>query len=207
MKGLTLEFSDHRPAVHQLAEVNQALRPYGSFVEVIDFTDAPAEIQGLLKKEDLTGSESDVLQSYFLLSREALLGVIKKAGRQPGVPGGGALSTRDTTHGLSYPRLYVADPRVDYSRFDRFHFNQAADGTSVDEILQVLFGGGFRMQQQLAGHPDIELHMDCGEDGSGWLFTHPGSHPHIGSMSNARAGTKILAQVIGPAEWEMRYID
>jgi hypothetical protein len=77
MKGLTLEFSDHRPAVHQLAEVNQALRPYGSFVEAIDFTDAPAEIQGLLKKEDLTGSESDVLQSYFLLSREALPGVIK----------------------------------------------------------------------------------------------------------------------------------
>ncbi len=40
---------------------------------------------------------------------------------------------------------------------------------------------------------------------SGWIVTYGGGRPHIGSLSKASAGTKLLVQVIGPPLWTMRH--
>ncbi len=207
MTGLELTIAGQREKLTGLAEVNKALRVYGSYVAPLDFHDAPDEIRELLKQPTLSAEESARVRDHFLLSREELLKFIAKAGRAPQVAGGGELSTTDTTNGFTYPQLYVADPTVDYSRFDRYHRNVARDGTAVDEVMQMLSGGGFRLLQKHPGQADIELRLDCIREGTGWLLTHTGAHPHIGSMSSAMAGTKVLGQVIGPAEWEMHYVD
>jgi hypothetical protein len=53
----------------------------------------------------------------------------------------------------------------------------------------------------------VTLHIDCIEGETGWIVTYGGAHPHVGSFSRARWGTKALVQVIGPAKWEMKYMD
>ena len=89
-------------------------------------------------------------------------------------------------------------------RFDRFHTNPSGDGPGVDEVMQVLSGGGFRVLQP-PEEAAFTLHIDCVADEYGWLLTYDGGYPHIGSLSSGRLGTKLLVQAIGPARWEMSY--
>ena len=63
--------------------------------------------------------------------------------------------------GYSYPQLYLAKAGVDYSRFDRFHINTADDGTGVDEIGQLFYGGGIRILQRRPGLGVASLHLAC----------------------------------------------
>jgi hypothetical protein len=51
------------------------------------------------------------------------------------------------------------------------------------------------------------LSLACSGDDAGWLVTYTGGNPHIGSLSGGSPGMKMLVQVIGPAEWVMRYED
>ena len=101
--------------------------------------------------------------------------------------------------------LFVVEEGVDYTRFDRFHVNVAADGTAVDEVMQILAGGGVRILQRLPDEGAVTLTLDCPSAGEGWTVTYDGAVSHIGSMSAARPGTKALMQVFGPARWTMRY--
>jgi hypothetical protein len=68
--------------------------------------------------------------------------------------------------------------------------------------MQVLSGGGVRLLQHLPDQGLITLEIDCLEEKSGWIVTYDGAYPHIGSISGARDGTKVLMQAIGPARWE-----
>jgi hypothetical protein len=149
--------------------------------------------------------ESERIKTHFLLSRQRLLEIISDAGRMPQVPGGGELTTVVSPHNYSYPQLYVVQDGIEYSRFDRFHVNIADDGSGVDEIMQLLSGSGVRLFQQAPGGGVLTLHLGCANDEIGWLLTYNGAHPHIGSLSAAAPGTKVLMQVIGPAHWVMRY--
>ncbi len=132
---------------------------------------------------------------------------LAEAGRSPHVPGGGALETEVANHGYSYPQLFVVEEGADYTRFDRFHVNVAEDGTAVDEVMQILSGGGVRILQRLPGKEPVTLTLDCPSAGMGWTVTYDGGVSHIGSMSAAAPGTKALMQVFGPARWTMRYDD
>ena len=39
----------------------------------------------------------------------------------------------------------------------------------------------------------------------GWLSTYDGARPHIGQLSQAIPGSKLLVQVIGAERWSMSY--
>jgi hypothetical protein len=147
------------------------------------------------------------LKARFLLPRQRLLEIIAGAGRTPHVPGGGALTTGVSTHGYSYPQLWVVQGDMDYSRFDRLHVNVSDDGIGVDEVLQVLSGGGVVIHQRRLGGEILTLCLDYPGEDAGWLLTYDGGNPHIGSLSGATPGTKVLAQVIGPVRWGIRYVD
>ena len=206
MEGVRLEFSSGRPALTSVNEINTALAPFGSRVWQLDLRSTPDEIRGFLNQRSLKDKEAEEVLSHFLLSRERILDIIVEAGRTPQVPGGGKLSTLDSTHDIMYPQLYVVMPGIDFTRFDRFHVNTADDGTGVDEVIQVLCGE-FRVLQHLPNEGPVTLNINCNEEDKGWIVTYDGAYPHIGSISGARPGTKVLVQVIGPASWKMRYED
>lgn len=130
----------------------------------LDLQHIPVEIQRLLLQPTLTTVEAEKLKAHFLLPRVRLLEVISGAGRTPHVPDGGALSTVVSTHGYSYPQLYLVRENDDYSRFDRVHVNVADDGTGVDEILQLLSGSGIVILQR-SGSAVLTLRLDR----PGWL--------------------------------------
>ena len=111
------------------------------------------------------------------------------------------MTTVVSTHGYSYPQLYLVLENDDYTRFDRFHVNVADDGTAVDEVLQVLSGGSIVIVQRVGSATVLTLHLDS----PGWLVTYNGGNPHIGSLTRAEVGTKVLVQIIGPPLWRMIY--
>jgi hypothetical protein len=205
--GLVLEFSDGRPPVGDLSKVNTGLASYGCRVSPLDLAGVPGEIRRLLAEPRLTGEEADCVKRQFLLPRNRLLQIVADAGREPHVPGGGSIAPFVENHGYAYPQLYLAEAGVDYSRFDRFHINTADDGTGVDEIGQLLSGGGVRILQRRPGGGIATLHLACPSPDRGWIVTYDGSSSHIGSLSAARPGTKFLMQIIGPKRWVMRYDD
>jgi hypothetical protein len=205
--GIRLEFSNGRPTITDVADINRLLATYGSRIWPLDLRGVPEPVRQLLHQPTLNAAESTQVREHFLLSRERLLEIIRQAGRTPQVPGGGNMSTLDSTHDILYPQLYIAEPGVDYSRFDRFHVNVSGDGTGVDEVAQLLTGGGLRVLQQLPDQGVVTLNIDCIGDETGWIVTYDGAIPHVGSISTGQPGMKILVQVIGPAQWEMKYID
>ena len=207
MTAIKLEFSDGRPPVTDVGDINRWLRPIGAGVWPIDFQGVPSEIRGLMKQTDLASEERETLKRHFLLPREQLLRIIADAGREPHVPGGGELSTYVLSHDYWYPQLHFVQDGVDYSRFDRFHINVAYDGTGTDEVAQLLAGGVIVIYLQQPDGKICTLSIHSGSDYQGWLVTYAGDKPHIGSVSQAVPGTKILVQVIGPPRWSIKYVD
>ncbi len=204
---LHLSFSDGRPAASDLSAVNAGLRQIGSRLWPLDLRGLPSDCRVLLDKPSLSADEVDALMSHFLFSRNRLLELIGKAGREPHVSEGGALSTRVTNHGYDYPQFYLHQPGVDFSRFDRYHCNRAEDGTGVDEVMQMLSGGGFRNFHRLEDGSELTLTLSCPGPEWGWILTYDGAPPHIGSLAEAWPGSKMIVQVIGPPEWVMHYVD
>ena len=202
--GLRLERGDSS-ALAEIGAVNAALARFGARVWPLDLGAVAADIRALLARPTLTAAESARIEETMLLPRTALLEKLAEAGRTPHVPGGGALETEVANHGYAYPQLFVVEAGADYSRFDRFHVNVAEDGTAVDEVMQLLSGGGVRILQRLPGAGAATLTLDCPSPDRGWTVAYDGGVSHIGSMSAAAPGTKTLMQVFGPARWTMRY--
>jgi hypothetical protein len=205
--ALTLVVSHGVPPVTDLAAINAALGTVGGHIAPLDLRAAPGKVRAALAKPTLTAADRSSLMTHFLLPRDRLLEVIADAGRAPKVAGGGALETTVASHGSHYPQLYLAEKGVDYSRFDRFHVNSADDGTGVDEIMQFLSGSSVVLHQQAPGGGTMVLHMDCPSPDFGWCLTYDGAIPHIGSLSSAMSGSKVLMQIIGPPRWSIRYTD
>ena len=203
--GVRLEFSGGRASLTDLDDINAALSPVGARLRLVDLRGVPSDIRELLGKPTLDEGEAVAVRDHFLLPRERLLGLIEQAGRAPQVPGGGEMSTLDATNGVRYPQLYIVEAGTDYTRFDRFHTNTSDEGPGVDEVVQLLSGGRFRVLQRPPGREAYTLQLDCIADEYGWVLTYDGGYPHIGSLSGGRPGTKLLVQAIGPARWEMRY--
>jgi hypothetical protein len=206
--GLSLQFSDHRVAPDTIEGINLELSNIGAGVWPLDLRQQPAEIRALLAKPTLDDAEAGRVKQHFLLPRERLLTIIADAGRVPQVPDGGALETFVTNHGYGYPQLTVVATGADYSRFDRFHVNVAPDGGGgVDEVFQLLSGGGVKIYQRLGDGHTLMLTLSCPDPGHGWLGTYSGVRPHIGSLSSANVGSKLLVQAFGAREWTLTYVD
>lgn len=202
--GVRLELPDGGTPLTSLAGVNAALAPVGARLSPVDLADVPADLRQLLSKSTLTEAESKRLETHFTLPRARLLALIKAAGRKPQVCCGGALITHCAPHDDLYPRLCRVEAGIDHSRFDRLHVDTADDGTGVDEVMQILAGGGVRFQLRRPTGGVLTLHLGCPKD-AGWILTYHGACPHSGSLSGAVPGTKVLMQIIGPARWVMRY--
>lgn len=206
--GLSLEFSDGRAAPRTLEGINTELRKTGAGVWPLELQDQPSDVQALLAKPLLDKTEAQRIQEHFLLPRGRLLQIVTMAGRTPEVAGGGALHTYVTNQGYGYPQLYQVRKGVDYSRFDRFHVNVGPNGGSgVDEVFQMLSGSGFVIHQRLDDGRCLTLRLDCRDDGQGWIGTYSGIRPHIGSISSAKAGAKLLVQAFGAKEWMLTYVE
>jgi hypothetical protein len=206
-EGLQLEDGGRSRSAVSLDEVNDALARFGTRVWPLDLTHVTGEQRRLLDRVQLTDAEVTSLRDAFLLSRARLLELITGAGREPRVANGGDLATVDVTHDVHYPELYPVAPGIDYSRFDRLHVNRAEDGSGVDETLQMLAGRGVRVVQSLPDVGVLTLFLDCPSPDQGWTVSYSGAQPHIASFTDASAGSKILMQIIGPARWNMEYVD
>jgi hypothetical protein len=204
-QGLRLEFSDGRAALSQIADINAALAETGAGVWPLDLSSAPADVRRLLRQPTLSDAEATRVRTHFLLPRERLLRIIEAAGRTPNVAGGGELTTFVSNEGYGYPQLWVVQGDQDYTRFDRFHVNVSEEGMGVDEIAQILAGGGVVIRSRQPGGDVLTLRVDCPREDAGWLVTYDGGRPHMGSVSGATPGTKVLVQAIGPARWALRY--
>jgi hypothetical protein len=204
--GLVLAFDDGRTALTALPEVQTALQRLGIGVWPFPLDHVPAAIRRLLGQAALTADEATCLRDHFLLPRQRLLEIIAASGRTPNVPGGGALETAVTNAGYAYPQLWVVQGHEDYRRFDRFHINVAADGTGVDEIMQLVAGQGVAIRVRQSDGSAQVLRLACPNDRAGWLVSYDGAQPHIGSLSSATPGTKLVVQVIGPRTWELQYV-
>jgi hypothetical protein len=62
MEGLRLEFSNERPTLDNLDEINHALAAFGSRVWPLDLGTAPSVIRGLLSQCPLTDQEAQQVQ-------------------------------------------------------------------------------------------------------------------------------------------------
>ena len=204
-EGVRLEFSSGRTPVTSLAPVNDAIAAVGCRLWPTDLTAAPGDIRRLIAEPDLAEADAARVMAHYLLPRERLVEIIEAAGRTPHVPGGGEMSTIVTTHDYAYPQLYIVRADVDYRRFDRLHVNADDAGTGVDEVLQMLCGAGIVIHQRAPDGDILILHLDCPSDDAGWLVTYNGGNPHIGSLSGAAHGTKMVVQAIGPPRWVMTY--
>jgi hypothetical protein len=205
--GVRLGFAGGRPAITDLAEINETLHPVSFRAWPLDVSAAPAAIRDILARPTLTDEEVGAVQQQFLLPRQRLLEIIEAAGRTPQMAGGGEMSTFDATNGVTYPQLYIVEAGADYTRFDHFHVNAITDGPGIDEVMQILCGGGIRVLQHLPGEGEFTVGIDCIPGERGWIVTYDGSRPHIGNCTGVPAGTKILVQAIGPPRWEVRYVD
>ena len=206
-EGLSLQFSDGRVVPGTLHAINDELRPIGAGVWPLDLRDRPADIRALLAQPQLEAAEAERVTVHFLFPRRRLLQILARAGRAPAVAGGGALATFVANQGHNYPALHQVQEGVDYTRFDRFHVNAGTDGSGIDEVFQMLSGAGFVIHQRLDGAETLTLRLGCPDERWGWLGTYSGARPHIGSLSSATLGSKLLVQAFGASEWTLSYTD
>lgn len=205
--GIRLEFPDGRADLTSLDQVNATLAPVHTRFWRQDLSNLSPDLKEFLADADPSPERVAEVKPQFLLSRERLLALIAATGREPHVPGGGELITVDETHGATYPQLYVARPGVDFSRFDRLHVNLAADGTPVDDVVQLLCGSGLAVHQRLPSGETVKVRLDCTSPELGWLLCVDCSIPFIGSFTGAAPGTKAVSQTIGPPRWRMEYLE
>jgi hypothetical protein len=205
--SIRLESDDHRLASHSLDDINAVLAPIGARIWRQDWSGLSDDLKTFLSDPNPSSERVVEVMPHFLLNRERLLETIAAAGRKPHVPGGGELTTLDETHGVRYPQLYVARAGEDFSRFDRMHVNTAADGTPVDDVSQLLSGSELIVHFRMPSGNVVKVHLTCPTIDAGWLLTVDCANPFIGSLSSAPIGTKALSQVIGPARWNMVYVE
>ncbi|MBX7433096.1 hypothetical protein JDV09_13395 [Mycobacterium sp. Y57] len=199
--------TDDGELLTDLESINRFLAWQHSKVWPLDLGDLPPEVRVALDTENTTSRQAELVLRHFLLPRDRLLGLIAECGREPQVPGGGALETHVLPHDYDYPHLFEIHAGDRITTYDVFHSNRAEDGTGVDEIVQMLRGQGLLMRHRLPDGAEWSLRMSCPGPEQGWLSTYEGSHPHIGSPADAAAGSKFLVQVIGPPIWTMEYLD
>lgn len=190
-----------------LDEVNAELKPVGTKIWTRNLSALPDDLKRFLADPDPADQWIAKVVPRFLLSRQRMLELIADAGRRPHVPGGGELTTLDQTHDVTYPQLYVARSQEDFSRFDRYHVNIGDDGVAVDDVVQLLSGGGLVVGHRLPNGDNLSVFLDCPSVDRGWLLSVDCANPFIGSFSGALPGTKALSQVIGPARWRMKYLE
>lgn len=205
--GIRLEIEGTASVWTDLPAVQQELESIGIGVWPLPLGDLPAELADLLALPLLTEAQTLALRDHFLLPREEILELIAASGRTPNVPGGGAMETVVANQDYGYPQLWVVQNDVDYTRFDRLHANVSDDGVGVDEVLQMIAGAGVVVRAEQSDGAVYRLELDCPSADRCWIFCYDAGQSHVGSLSAATPGTKLVVQAIGPPEWSLQYTE
>jgi len=204
-----LSFSDNKPEITNLDEINQTLKAIG--VRVSELT-LPEEAESILEasnKAALTPEQTTKILEYFALDRDALLDQVAKAGRTPVIAGGGSLSTHE--EGVPpYPKVYDMKAMgaegliAAQVKFGKLHVNSADGNVGVDEVMSLVSGGPWTWFFWLPDNSVAKLSMSrVASKGFGWRISYPGLIPH-GAFMDAEEGL-CVAYIYGPEVWEMRY--
>ena len=208
-EGARLKFSDGRPDLVKLSEINEVLKSVG--VRLIRI-EVPKESIPLLEaslKALLTEEEKARVLKTFSLSREAMIEQARGAGREPVIAGGGSMSTGEA--GVApYPKVYdlkamgSQDRLNARNKFGRLHVNATDAMLGVDEVMTLPVGGPWTWYFQLKNQLVVELQMDRIAPGEpGWRLSYPGLTPH-GAYFHSKEGL-CIAYITGPQMWTMRY--
>ncbi|MGH8855788.1 MAG: hypothetical protein ACREWI_16115 [Telluria sp.] len=205
---VSLKFSDGRPDVAGVENVNAVLKSVGIHVTTVAIPAAAKQILAQTYKRALTSQEQKCLIEQFKLDQTQLLEQVKLAGRQPAVAGGGVL-TEETGLG-PYPKVYdmrALDKKTHKAvleKYGRMHVNSADDGTDIDEVMTVVSGGPFRWAFTLADGTIARFQVDSvGKNDKAVRVSYHGLGMHAGIM-DAKQGA-IVAFAHGPREFTMRY--
>lgn len=205
----TLSFSDSSPSATDLDSINKILHAAGVHLSQVALPQEAALILGEAYLSKLNEDQQAKILKIFALSREDLLDQIKIAGRQPAIPGGGSLSTREA--GVPpYPKIYdmrAMSPQ-DFinaqNKFGKLHVNSAENGQGVDEVMTLVSGGPwtwfFLLKENVVGKLTLSSVPTLGP---AWRLSYPGLTPH-GAFMNAEQGV-CVAYICGPETWLMRY--
>lgn len=205
---VSLKFSDGRPDIVGVKNVNEALKDIGVHVVTVD---APKSAQSILAasyERTLTEQEKKSLIKAFELTTPQLLEQVKLAGRQPAVAGGGVM-TEETGTG-PYPKVYdmkaldAATHKAVLEKYGRMHVNSADDGTDVDEVMTVVSGGPFRWGFTLKDGSIARFQVEKLNLGDKAVrVSYHGLGMHAGIMDSKQG--LIVAYGHGPKEFTMRY--
>jgi hypothetical protein len=200
-----LRFSDGRSSLHDLAEINAVLRGVGVRLARVDVPERARPLLEASTRAPLTAEQQRALLQMFALSREDVLEQVRLAGRQPVLPRGGSLTTRES--GVPpYPKVYdlrsmsPADRVAAREKFARMHVNATDEGIGVDEVMTLVTGGPWTWYFLLEDGVVGELQMSRVPPGR---RSYPGLTPHGGHF-HATDGL-VVAYITGPEEWQMRY--
>lgn len=205
--GIRLEIEGTASVWTDLSAIQQELESIGIGVWPLPLGDLPGELADLLPLQSLTETQTLALRDHFLLPRNEILELIAASGRSPNVPGGGAMETVVANQDYGYPQLWVVQNDVDYTRFDRLHANVSDDGVGVDEVLQMISGAGVVVRAEQSNGAVYRLELDCPSADRCWIFCYDAGQSHVGSLSHATPGTKLVVQAIGPPEWSLQYTE
>lgn len=205
---VSLKFSDGRPDIVGVKNVNEALRDIGVHVVTID---APRSAQPILAasyERALTEQEKKDLIKEFELTTQQLLKQVDLAGRQPAVAGGGVM-TEETGTG-PYPKVYdmkaldAPTHKAVLEKYGRMHVNSADDGTDVDEVMTVVSGGPFRWGFTLKDGSIARFQVEKLNLGDKAVrVSYHGLGMHAGLMDSKQG--LIVAYGHGPEKFTMRY--
>ncbi|WP_250961796.1 hypothetical protein [Pseudomonas sp. CG7] len=205
---VSLKFSDGRPDIVGVNDVNAALKPIGVHVTTVDIPESAKAVLATSHERALTEDEKKSLIGVFSLTNGQLLEQVQLAGRQPAVPGGGVL-TEETGFG-PYPKVYDMKALDDKThkavleKYGRMHVNSADDGTDVDEVMTVVAGGPFRWGFTMPDGSIARFQVEKIElNDRAVRVSYHGLGMHAGIM-DARQGL-IVAYGHGPKEFTMRY--
>ncbi|ORM78871.1 hypothetical protein [Pantoea eucrina] len=208
MSIVKLQFSDGRPDVAGLEDVNQVLNTVGVRASTIDI---PAEARPLLKayqNRAITEGEEHQLISMFNLTRPELMEQIRLAGRTPVIENGGEFTTEGGQS--SYPKVYDMKAMSEdvqkfvLNKYGRLHVNTSDKGQGIDEVMTVIAGGPFTWMYLLPDGVLARLTVGfVGENDKALRLSYPGIRMHAGYM-DAKEGL-VVAFAHGPDNFEIRY--
>lgn len=206
---VSLKFSDGKPDIAGLKEVNKVLNTVGVHITTVDIPIKAKEILAHTENRSLTKQEQDQIGQYFKLSREQLLGYVKMAGRKPAVAGGGHLEPKENGNG--YPYVFDLSTVKDANsrkhileKYGRLHVNSANDGTDLDEVMTVVSGGPLRWAFTLKDGSVARLDVaPVGINDKAVRVIYHGMGMHAGIL-DAEKGV-FVGYGHGPKEFTIRY--
>lgn len=205
---VSLKFSDGRPDIVGVKDVNEALKDIGVHVVTVDAPKSAQPILAASYERPLTEQEKKDLIKAFELTTSQLLEQVKLASRQPAVPGGG-VTTEETGTG-PYPKVYdmkaldAPTHKAVLEKYGRMHVNSSDDGTDIDEVMTVVSGGPFRWGFTLKDGSIARFQVERLNLGDKAVrVSYYGLGMHAGLMDSKQG--LIVAYGHGPKEFTMRY--